>query len=141
MVELRIKKVRENAIIPSYSYPGDAGLDLHSCISCSLEQGQRMMIPTGISVAIPKGHAMLIWPRSGLSAKKGVDVLAGVIDEGYRGELTVVLLNTGYDDVVINEGDRIAQGVIQPVVQPDIIEVDALDRTSRGEHNFGSTEE
>jgi dUTP pyrophosphatase len=87
-----------------------------------------------------EGYAFLIWPRSGLSAKKGVDVLAGVIDEGYRGEIQVVLLNTGYDDVVIKKGDRIAQGLLQQVFQAKILEVEEFDdHTRRGENNFGST--
>ena len=139
MVDLRVKKLRENAVLPCYAHEGDAGLDLFSCINCSLESGQRMLIPTGVSFMIPKGYVGLIWPRSGLSFKKGVDVLAGVIDSGYRGEIGVVLLNTGYDDVVIKEGDKVAQILIQPVESVDVLEVDFLDESVRGEKNFGST--
>ena len=139
MVELKVKKLRENAIIPCYAHKGDAGLDLFSCIDCSLEQGQRMLIPTGVSFEIPENHVGLIWPRSGLSLKKGVDVLAGVIDSGYRGEIGVVLLNTGYDDVVINKGDKVAQILIQPVVGVNVIEAEFLEETTRNEKNFGST--
>jgi dUTP pyrophosphatase len=138
-MRLNVKKVKENAIIPEYSHEGDAGFDLHSCVDCCLEQGQRMLISTGISMAIPRGYVGLIWPRSGLSYKKGVDVLAGVIDMGFRGEIGVVLLNTGYDDLVIKSGDRIAQMLIQPVETTDICEVEDLDETSRSDGCFGST--
>lgn len=138
-MQLPIKKVRENARIPQYAHETDAAFDLHSCIDCTLEQGQRMLIPTGISMAIPHGFVGLIWPRSGLSFKKGSDVLAGVIDSGYRGEVGVVLLNTGYDDLVISKGDRIAQMLIQSVEHVHITPVDSHDESSRGEKGFGST--
>lgn len=98
-----------------------------------------MLISTGVSFAIPKGYVGLIWPRSGLALKKGVDVLAGVIDSGYRGEIGVVLLNTGYDDVVIREGEKVAQILIQPVESVGILEVESLDESVRGEKNFGSS--
>ena len=139
MVKLNIKKVRDNAIIPEYSHDGDAAFDLCSCVDCCLEKSQRMLIPTGISMAIPKGYVGLIWPRSGLSYKKGTDVLAGVIDSGFRGEIGVVLLNTGYDDLVIKPGERIAQMLIQPVEVAEISEVDDLEESVRGDGCFGST--
>jgi len=134
-----VKRVRDNAIVPSYAHPGDAGMDLHSCIDCCLESGQRMLIPTGLSIHVPKGFVGLIWPRSGLSYRKGVDVLAGVMDEGFRGEMGVVLLNTGYDDVVIKKGDRIAQLLIQPIEYVEIEEVNDLEDSSRSGGGFGST--
>ena len=139
MTDLKIKKVRENAVLLKYAKEGDAGLDLSSCINCSLEQGQRMLIPTGISCEVPEGYVGLIWPRSGLAFKKGVDILAGVIDSGFRGEIKVVLLNTGYDDLVIKEGDRIAQFLIQPITTVNVVEVEKLDESERSNGCFGST--
>lgn len=139
MMELEIKKLEDSAILPSYSHKGDAGLDLYSNMAFSLEQGQRMLVKTGISIKIPEGYVGLVWPRSGLSIKKGVDVLAGVIDSGYRGEVGIVLLNTGYDDVVISKGDRIAQLLIQPIEIVNIKEVEELDSSERGVSGFGST--
>lgn len=139
MVKFKVKKVREDAIIPEYAHPGDAGMDLFSCINCNLEQGQRMLIPTGLSVHVPSGYVGLIWPRSGLAHKRGVDVLAGVMDEGFRGEMGVVLLNTGYDDLIIKKGEKIAQLLIQPIEICEIEEVDNLEDSSRGEGCFGST--
>jgi dUTP pyrophosphatase len=139
MLTLKIKKLRENSILPRYAHEGDAGLDLFSCINCSLEQGQRMLIPTGFSCEIPKGYVGLIWPRSGLSLKKGISVLGGVIDSGYRGEICVILINTGYDDVVITQGDKIAQMLIQPITNANVVEVEELDESLRGDNSFGSS--
>ena len=138
-MKLKIKKVNKDAMIPSYSHDGDAGLDLFSCMDCVLEQGQRMLIPAGISMEIPEGYVGLIWPRSGLSFKKGTDVLAGVIDSGYRGEVGVILLNTGYDDLVIKKGERIAHILIQPIETVIIEEIDLHTKSSRAEEGFGST--
>ena len=139
MVKFKVKKVRDEAVLPTYAHSGDAGMDLYSCADCCLEQGQRMLIPTGLSIHVPKGFVGLIWPRSGLAYKKGVDILAGVMDEGFRGEMGVVLLNTGYDDLVIKKGERIAQLLIQPIEICEVEEVDDLEESSRGERGFGST--
>ena len=138
-MKLKVKKLTDSAILPSYSHEGDAGLDLYSDMDCSLEHGQRMIIKTGISVEIPKGFVGLVWPRSGLSVKKGIDVLAGVCDSGYRGEYRVVLLNTGYDDFVIHKGDRLAQLLIQPIERVSIEEVSELENSERDICGFGST--
>ena len=138
-MKLKIKRLTNSAILPSYSHDGDAGLDLYSDMDCSLEQGQRMAISTGISIEIPAGFVGLVWPRSGLSIKNGIDVLAGVGDSGYRGEYKVVLLNTGYDDFVIKKGDRIAQLLIQPIERAEVEEVEELSGSQRGEGGFGST--
>ena len=139
-MKLNIQKTRNDAVIPKYAKKGDAGFDLCSCIDCNLEQGQRMLIPTGIAMEIPSGHVGLIWPRSGLSFKKGTDVLAGVIDETFRGEVGVVLLNTGYDDLIIKKGERIAQMLIQPIINCEITEVESLEDSVRGKNCFGSTD-
>jgi dUTP pyrophosphatase len=139
MVKIKVKKLHPDAKIPHYEYQNSAGLELTSIQHACLEQGQRMLIKTGLAIEVPDGYVSLIWPRSGLSVKKGTDILAGVIDSGYRGEYGVVLLNTGYDDLVIKPGDRIAQLLIQPIVNVDIEEVSELSESTRGENGFGST--
>jgi dUTP pyrophosphatase len=98
-----------------------------------------MLIKTGIAIEIPKGFVGLVWPRSGLAIKKGVSVLAGVIDSSYRGEIGVVLLNTNYDDLIIKKGDKIAQLLIQPIETVNIEEVKELSDTERAENGFGSS--
>ncbi len=124
MLKVKIRKLRDDAIIPSYAHNGDAGMDLYSCINCSLEQGQRMVIPTGISMEFPEEYVALIWGKSDLAVKNGVAVLGGVMEHTYRGEYRVILVNTGYDDVVIKKGQKIAQILIQSVVNVEIEEVE-----------------
>ncbi len=138
-MKLKVKKIRPDAIIPNYALNGDAGLDLYSCIDTSLEQNQRMLIPTGIAIELPKEYVALIWGKSGLALKNGVSILGGVIDSNYRGEIGVVVLNNNYDDLVIKKGQKIAQMLIQPIETPQIEEVNELNDTNRGENGFGST--
>ena len=128
--------------VPRYSHPGDAGLDLPSRTDMVLEPGQRAMVPTGIAVAIPPGFAGFVLPRSGLAARHGIALVnsPGLIDSGYRGEVTVIMINTDKTEPFrIRKGDRIAQLVIQRVEEVKLTEVQDLDDTSRGEGGFGST--
>ncbi len=127
--------------LPAYAKPGDAGLDLRASEAVTLKPGDRRLVPTGLAVAIPEGHAGLVLPRSGLAMQKGVTVLnaPGLIDSGYRGELKVLLINHGAGAVGIERGERIAQLVIQPVAQARLVEVERLPDSARGESGFGST--
>ena len=127
--------------LPAYARPGDAGLDLRTSESVKLEPGERRLVPTGLAIAIPEGHAGLVLPRSGLAMQKGVTVLnaPGLIDSGYRGELKVLLINHGPAVVAIERGERIAQLVIQPVAHARLLEVERLPDSARGEGGFGST--
>lgn len=135
-----VKKLHPDAIIPSRANPTDAGLDLHAIGPVGILPGSRMVVKTGIAVAIPEGYVGLIWPRSGLAVKKGVNTLAGVIDSGYRGELMVAIHNTDREvSVIIEKGDRVAQLLIQPVMLVSPVEVEDLDSTERGENGFGSS--
>jgi deoxyuridine 5'-triphosphate nucleotidohydrolase len=134
-----IKLLTENAIMPTRATEHAAGLDLYAAESRMLIPGDRAIVGTGVSIAIPPGFVGLIWPRSGLAIRHGVDVLAGVIDADYRGELCVVLINHGGVDCHINAGDRIAQLVIQPVAMLEPTQVDDLPPTVRGAGGFGST--
>ena len=127
--------------LPAYAKPGDAGLDLRASEAVTLEPGDRRLVPTGLAVAIPEGHAGFVLPRSGLAMYKAVTVLnaPGLIDSGYRGELKVLLINHGTGAVGIERGERIAQLVIQPVARVRLVEVERLPDSARGEGGFGST--
>jgi dUTP pyrophosphatase len=127
--------------LPAYAKPGDAGLDLPAAEAVTLGPGERRLVPTGLAVAIPEGHAGFVLPRSGLAMRKGVTVLnaPGLIDSGYRGELKVLLINHGALAVGIERGERIAQLVIQPVAQARLVETDRLPDSTRGAGGFGST--
>ena len=139
---IKIKLLNDAAKIPTKAHKSDAGWDLYaSCASQPVYPHKRRLVSTDISIAIPDGYCGLIWPRSGLSVKKGIDVLAGVIDSGYRGEIKVCLLNTSDQMVHIHPGDRIAQLIIQKVEDVEFLEVDNLDDTDRGEGGFGSSGE
>lgn len=141
-IRIPITTLSENAVIPSYAYPGDAGMDLRATETVMLAPFQRALISTGIAIAIPEGYAGFVQPRSGLAVKRGITVLntPGLIDSHYRGEIKVCLINMDpKNGFVINEGDRIAQLVIQKVETVEWEPVDALDATERGEGGFGSS--
>jgi len=142
MIELKIKLLEEGLPVPRYQHDGDAGLDLPSRIDYRLEPGERARIPTGIAVAIPRGYAGFVMVRSGLAARHGISCVnaPGLIDAGYRGEITVILFNTDRrEPFLIRRGDRIAQLVLQKVIEATLVTVDELDATTRGDGGFGST--
>jgi dUTP pyrophosphatase len=132
----------ETPVTPVYAHPGDAGADLLSAETITLGAGQRALISTGVSIALPDGYAAFVVPRSGLAAKHGITVLnsPGTIDAGYRGEIKVTLLNTDPSaDYEIAAGDRIAQLIVMPVVRANFVAVEKLPESLRGEGGFGST--
>lgn len=142
MSELPLVRMRPEAALPSRAYPGDAGLDLAACERVELGPGERAVVGTGLTVAIPDGHAGFVQPRSGLAARHGIAVLnsPGLVDAGYRGELKVVLLNTDRDEsFVVEPGMRIAQLVVVPIATPEPVEVHELPASERGEKGFGSS--
>jgi dUTP pyrophosphatase len=126
---------------PVYAKPGDAGADLRSTTALTVPAGSRVMVPTGVSIALPQGYVGLVHPRSGLAAKHGITVLntPGTIDAGYRGEIMVILFNSSDTDFDVAVGDRIAQLLIQAVELAKFIPVDKLPETERGETGFGSS--
>jgi dUTP pyrophosphatase len=140
-VELRIRLLDKQLPLPAYAHDGDAGLDLVAAESLELSPGERAAVSTGIAVAIPDGWVGLVHPRSGLAIRSGLTVVnaPGTIDAGYRGEVKVLLVNLGRESVEISRGDRIAQLVLQRVGYAEVVEVDDLDETTRGEGGFGST--
>ena len=144
MKELKIKKVRENAKIPTRATVGSAGMDLYACIDepITLNGGGKAVIPTGIAIGLDSPeYAAFVYARSGLAIKHGIGLLnsVGVIDSGYRGEICVGVINQLKEPYTIEPFERIAQMVIQPVALPELVEVDDLDETDRGAGGFGST--
>jgi len=141
-VEVLVVRLDPDLPIPSYEHPGDAGLDLRSRVDLVLAPGERALVPTGISIALPAGYAAFVCARSGLAVRHGVGLVnaPGVIDAGYRGEIGVVLVNHDRTTpVTISRGDRIAQLVVQPVEHARLVEVADLPGSHRGEGGFGST--
>ncbi|HET7567175.1 MAG TPA: dUTP diphosphatase [Gaiellaceae bacterium] len=142
MIELPIRRLRDDAVVPERAYAGDAGLDLSACERVELGPGERALVGTGLAVAIPDGYAGFVQPRSGLAAKHGITIVnaPGLVDSGYRGELKVVLLNTDRrEPFVVEPGMRIAQLVVLPVPGAVPVEVDELPASERGEGGFGSS--
>lgn len=138
-MELSIKLLNDDATFPSRGSKHAAGLDLSASEDKTLWRGNRALIKTGLSIAIPVGYYGRIAPRSGLALRHGIDMLAGVIDADYRGEVCVLLLNTGYTRFDVQKGDRIAQLIIERIAMPDLVETDELPGTDRGSGGFGST--
>jgi dUTP pyrophosphatase len=142
VIELPIRRLREDAVLPERAYAGDAGLDLAACERHELGPGERATVGTGLAVAIPGGHAGFVQPRSGLAARHGLTVVnsPGLVDSGYRGEIRVVLLNTDVrEPFVVEPGMRIAQLVVLPVPELDPVEVEELPESERGVRGFGSS--
>jgi dUTP diphosphatase len=141
MIELPITRLRPEAVLPERAYAGDAGLDLSACERHELGPGERAVVATGLAVAIPEGFAGFVQPRSGLAARHGLSVVnaPGLIDSGYRGEVRVVLLNTDREAFVVEPGMRIAQLVVLPVPELELVEVEELPETERGVRGFGSS--
>ncbi|MGK4115414.1 dUTP diphosphatase [Lysinibacillus capsici] len=140
-LEVKIKKVHADAMLPIQANPGDAGMDLYSIEAVEIPAGVAKLIKTGIQIELPKGTEAQIRPRSGLALKHSVTVLnsPGTIDEGYRGEIGVILINHGQEPLIVEKSMRIAQMVIQFVPSIQLVEVDELSQTVRGESGFGAS--
>ena len=136
---LNFKKLDPRATLPTRGSSFSAGLDLYSIEELSLAPGQRAILRTGLAVAIPEGYYGRLAPRSGLATKKGLDVLAGVIDADYRGEIGCLLHNTGEERIELPENSKICQLIIEKIVTPQAVWADDLDDTERGPGGFGST--
>jgi dUTP pyrophosphatase len=142
VIEVAVRRLHEDAVLPSQAYDGDAGLDLAACEAVVLGPGERATIGTGVAVEIPEGYAGFVQPRSGLASRHGIGVVnsPGLIDSGYRGEIRVVLLNTdATSSFAVEPGMRIAQLVIAPVATVHLVEVAELTASARGERGFGSS--
>jgi dUTP pyrophosphatase len=136
---LQFFKINSIAHLPQYAHPGDAGFDLYSVEEGILNPGEKHMFALGIASEIPEGWYVSIRDRSGMAAKNGIHVLGGVVDSSYRGEWKVILVNLGKEAFTVSIGDRIAQGILQPAPQAELVEVKSLSESDRGEGGFGST--
>ncbi|MDC0513667.1 dUTP diphosphatase [Pelagibacteraceae bacterium] len=143
MIKIQIKKLSDTVLIPKYETPGSSGIDIAAHIEKNIiiNPGDKALVPTGFSVAIPNGYEIQIRPRSGLAVKKTITVLntPGTIDADYRGEIKVILINLGKDRFIVKNGERVAQMVVCPIVQVHLEEVKELSETVRGSGGFGST--
>jgi dUTP diphosphatase len=142
MMELRVTKLRDGAVLPARAHDTDAGLDLSACEQLTIGPGERALVPTGLAVEIPEAHAGVVAPRSGLALRHGISIVnaPGVIDPGYRGEVQVILLNTdAVEAFTVERGMRIAQLLVMPVTPVEIVEVADLATTTRGSGGFGSS--
>ncbi len=141
-LRIQVKRLDPNLPLPSYAHPGDAGADLHTTEDVTLAPGERALVPTGIAIALPPGHVALVHPRSGLAARHGLSIVnaPGTVDEGYRGEIKVALINLDpHDSVSLKRGDRIAQLVIQRFERAAFVSVEELPDSARGTGGYGST--
>jgi len=137
---IEVKKLDENAALPTKANPSDAGWDLYSSEDKEIPPLSRTIVGTDVSMAIPMGYVGLIWPRSGLAVKHGLDVFAGVVDSGYRGEIKICLFNSNTSDIVhVKKGDRVAQLLFQEIPSFILLETEVLGDTDRGEKGFGSS--
>jgi dUTP diphosphatase len=142
VIELPVRRLRDEAVVPERAYAGDAGLDLAACDRHELGPGERAVVGTGLAIAVPEGYAGFVQPRSGLAARNGITVVnaPGLVDSGYRGEIQVVLLNTDANEpFVVEPGMRIAQLVVLPVPELELAEVEELPESERGVRGFGSS--
>ena len=138
---LKFKRIHPDAVLPAYAHPSDAGMDIRSVADVTVPARGRALVPTGLVVLLPPLYEAQVRPRSGLALKHGITVLntPGTIDSGYRGEIGVILFNSSDVDFQVKKGDRVAQVVIAPVIQPVIEEAQEIDETDRGAGGFGST--
>jgi dUTP pyrophosphatase len=141
-LKVKLKRLDPSLPLPGYAHHTDAGCDLYSRIDATIGPGERTLIPTGIEIAIPEGYAGFVQPRSGLALKDGISMVnsPGLIDSGYRGEVSVILINQDTKKIFrVGKGDKICQLVIQKVEKPQFQVVDSLDETERGKDGFGSS--
>lgn len=141
-IKVLITRLDPSVPMPAYAKPGDAGADLVTRIDVTIKPGERVLVPTGISLALPKGYVALVHPRSGLAIKHGISLVntPGTVDAAYRGEVACILINHDLtNEVTFKKGDRIAQLVIQEVEEAEFIEVESLPGSDRGAGGFGST--
>jgi dUTP pyrophosphatase len=138
-MQIKVKKLKDSAKLPTHGHPGDAGMDFYAIDEVIFLPNKQMRVHTGVAIEIPEGHVGLIWDKSSISFNLGLKVMGGVIDSSFRGELVMSMLNTGEKKVKLEKGHKIAQMLIQKFEHCDILEVDELTETVRGEGREGST--
>ncbi len=138
-MNLKIKRLHPDAILPRYAHEGDAGLDLYTLEKIEIKPGERKSIPVGFAMELDFGYVALIWDKSGLSHTYGLKTLGGVVDAGYRGEVKVGVINLSDTPIIFEKGHKLAQMLIQKIESPEITEVQELNDSARGAGSFGST--
>lgn len=138
-MQIKIKKLHQDAKLPTHGHPGDAGLDFYALEEVKFPPHRQERVSTGIAMEIPDGHVGLVWDKSSISFNKGLKIMGGVIDAGYRGEIVMNLLNVTDAEVVLEKGHKVAQMIIQKFEHCDILEIDSLSDTVRGQGREGST--
>ena len=141
LVRLKVQRLDAGATVPAQAHPGDAGMDLHSAVDLDVPPGETRLVGTGVAIELPSGTEAQVRPRSGIALKHSVTVLntPGTIDAGYRGEIGVILINHGRTVFEVRRGMKVAQLVVKPTLEVEVVVVDALSDTSRGDGGFGST--
>ena len=139
MLTIKIKKLKNDAVLPNYAHSGDAGMDIYASENVHVRKGERAKVPTGIAMEIPEGYVGLVWDKSGLSINQGLKTLGGVIDAGYRGEIIIGIANLSSEDYTLEKGHKVAQLLIQKIESPVIEEAIELNNSHRGEKGLGST--
>ncbi len=138
-MKIKVKRLNDEAVLPTYAHPGDVGMDVYSLETYELKVGERKIFSVGFAMEFPSGFAAIIKDKSSLSMKQGIHTMGGVFDAGYRGEYNVNLINLGNEPYKISKGDKIAQIIIYPVAIADLEEASELSDSSRGEGRFGSS--
>lgn len=138
-MQIKIKKLKDDAKLPTYGHPGDAGMDIYSVEEVIFLPGEQKRVHTGVAFEIPEGYVGLVWDKSGISFNQGLKVMGGVIDNGFRGEFVASLVNLSGVEQKIEKGQKFTQMLIQPVASCEIVEAEMLSDTSRGEGREGST--
>jgi len=139
MLTIKIKKLKNDAVLPNYAHSGDAGMDIYASENVHVRKGERAKVPTGIAMEIPEGYVGLVWDKSGLSINHGLKTLGGVIDAGYRGEIIIGIANLSSEDYTLEKGHKVAQLLIQKIESPVVEEAIELKDSHRGEKGLGST--
>ena len=139
MLTIKIKKLKNDAVLPNYAHSGDAGMDMYASEDVHIRKGERAKVPTGIAMEIPEGYVGLVWDKSGLSINHGLKTLGGVIDAGYRGEIIIGIANLSSEDYTLEKGHKVAQLLIQKIESPVVEEAIELKDSHRGEKGLGST--
>lgn len=140
-MQIKVKKLHKDAKLPTHGHPGDASIDFYSLETIVFPPLGQQRVPTGVAIEIPEGHVGLIWDKSSISFNKGLKIMGGVIDAGFRGELVMSLFNTKNEEIILEKGHKVAQMIIQKFEHCDILEVSELSSTVRGEGREGSTGE
>lgn len=138
-MQIKVKKLHPDAILPKYALPGDAGMDLFAVEDTEIKPDEVKAVPTGIAIEYPEGYTTLVWDKGGIAFKYGITTMGGVFEHTYRGEYRIIMYNAGKEPHIFKKGDKIAQLLVQPIINGEVVEVAELSDSIRGAGGFGST--